>query len=79
MARPSKEVGLPKIRGRFAGVWDEDNSGVRSDPPADDHGVRCDQTNLTGMQTGRATEGGRPAPVVVGTAYGFGCPGRAVI
>ncbi len=77
--RPSKGVGLPEIRGRFAGVWDEDNSGVHSDPPADDRSVRCNQTYPTGMQTGQATEGGGPTPVVVGTAYGFGRPGRVVI
>ncbi len=72
-------MGFPEIRGRFEGVWDEDNSGVPSDPPADNCGVRCNQTNPTGMQTGRGTEGGSPTLVVVGTAYGFGHPGRAVI
>ncbi len=74
-----KGVGLLEIRGRFAGVWVEDNSGVCSDPPADDHSVHCNQTNPTEIQTGQATEGGGPTPVVVGTAYGFGRPGHAVI
>ncbi len=31
------------------------------------------------MQTGRATEGGGPTLVVVGTAYGFGRPRRTII
>jgi hypothetical protein len=39
---PTERVGLPKIRGCFEGVRDEDDSGVRSDPPADNRGVRCD-------------------------------------
>ncbi len=79
MVRPSKGMGLPEIRGCFEGVWDEDDSGVRSDPPADDRSVCCNQTDPTGMQTGQATEGGGHTPVVVGTAYGFGHPGSAVI
>ncbi len=40
------------------------------------------QTNVATrpiMQTGRATEGGGPTLVVVGTAYGFGCPRRTII
>jgi hypothetical protein len=36
-------------------------------------------TNSTGMQTGQATEGGSFTPLVVGTAYGFGRPRRAII
>jgi hypothetical protein len=40
-ARPLEGVGLPKIRGCFEGMRDEDDSRVRSDPPADDPGVHC--------------------------------------
>ncbi len=60
-------------------MQDEDHGGVRPDPLADNHVVRCDPTNSTGMQTGRATEGGSSAPLVVGAAYGFGRPRHAVI
>jgi hypothetical protein len=41
MAGPSEGMGLSKVGGCFDGVRDEDNSGVRSDLLADDHGVRC--------------------------------------
>ncbi len=58
---------------------DEDHGGVRPDPLADNRSVPCNPTNSTGMQTGQATEGGSSAPLVVGTAYGFGHPRRAVI
>jgi hypothetical protein len=38
---PLEGVDLPKIRGCFEGMQDEDNSGVRSDLPAEDRSVRC--------------------------------------
>jgi hypothetical protein len=60
-------------------MLDEDHGGVHPDPPADNRGVCCDPTNSTGMQTGQATEGGSSAPLVVGTAYGFGRPRCTVI
>jgi hypothetical protein len=60
-------------------MWDENHGGVCSDPPTDDCGVCCDPTNFAGMQTEQATEGGSSAPLVVGAAYGFGHPRRAVI
>jgi hypothetical protein len=50
--RPSEGVGVPEVRGRIEGVRDEEYSGVYSDLPADNHGVRWDQTNPAGMQTG---------------------------
>jgi hypothetical protein len=40
-AGPLEGMGLSKVGGCFDGVQDEDDSGVRSDPPADDRGVRC--------------------------------------
>ncbi len=40
-AGPSEGMGLSKVGGCFEGVQDEDNSGVCSDPPADDRGVHC--------------------------------------
>ena len=73
VAGPSEGMGLSKVGGCFDGVRDEVHSGVRSDLPTDDHGVRCNLTNPPGMQTGQATEGGGSTLMVVGTAYGFGC------
>jgi hypothetical protein len=40
-AGPPEGMGLSKVGGCFDGVRDEDDSGVRSDLPADDRGVRC--------------------------------------
>ncbi len=40
-AGPSEGMGLSKVGGCFDGVRDEDNSGVHSDLPADNRGVRC--------------------------------------
>ena len=40
-AGPSEGMGLSKVGGCFDGVRDEDDSGVRSDLPADDCGVCC--------------------------------------
>jgi hypothetical protein len=60
-------------------MQDEDHDGVRLDPPADNCSVPCNLSNSTGMQTGQATEGGSSAPLVVGTAYGFGHPRHTVI
>ncbi len=40
-AGPSEGVDVPKIRECFEGMQDEDNSRVRSDPPADNRGVHC--------------------------------------
>jgi hypothetical protein len=71
-ARSLEGMGLSEVRGCFDGVRDEVHSGVCSDPPADNCGVRCNLTNPQGMQTGRVTEGGGSTSMVVGTAYGFG-------
>ncbi len=38
---PSEGMGLSKVGGCFDGVRDEDDSRVRSDPPADNRGVRA--------------------------------------
>ncbi len=40
-AGPSEGMGLSKVGGCFDGVRDEDDSGVCSDPPADNRSVRC--------------------------------------
>jgi hypothetical protein len=40
-AGPLEGLGLFKVGGCFDGVQDEDDSGVRSDLPADDRGVHC--------------------------------------
>ncbi len=39
-AGPLEGVYIPEISRCFEGMRDEDDSGVRSDPPADDRGVR---------------------------------------
>ncbi len=72
-------VDISKVRGCLEGMRDEDHSEVCSDPPADNRGVCCNPSNSSGMQTGWATEGGSSAPLVVGTAYGFGRPRCTII
>ncbi len=72
-------MAIPKVGECLEEMRDEDHGRVRPDLPADDRGVPCNPADSTGMQTGQATEGGSSAPLVVGTAYGFGCPRCAVI